>query len=230
MHVSHSFAPLLLKFTSVGRLLIVTEKVYALASVLAWFIITVCLLDSAYPVWYPYYGSWLVAFTMEVVLVTLSVIYRRPTTRLQFVRLGLTAFRISLIVSLLLLWFCERCAGRQYSQADEENQPLLSNSHVQGFSEDSGTTQGSAQYGSITTSGNGAESTDLEAKYKERERKAHKRVTDRLREDGNWWTYAKGFSVGLCRLALDSVVTKRRGRCSSPSCGRVKTTYSSCAC
>lgn len=153
------------------------------------------LLDSAYPVWYPYYGSWLIALVIEAVLITLSVGYSMPTTRLDSVVLGLAAARVGLLISLLLFLFGRRSTARRYSRGDEENQPLLAPSNVQGSSEDSGTAQSSTQYGSIPTGGSGVGNTDWEASDKERERKARQRVEDRLRDDGNWWTYAKGFSV-----------------------------------
>lgn len=161
------------------------------------------LLESAYPVWYPYYGSWLITLVVEIVLLTMSAVYHRPTVRFGFVRLGVEAFRICLLTSLLLLLFGGKCTGSRYNQADEENQPLLASSHIQASSEDSGTTPCSAHYGSTSTGGSGAGGTDWDAKDKERERRARKRVEDRLRDDGNWWTYAKGFSVNS--LSINSL-------------------------
>lgn len=145
--------------------------------------------------WYPYYGSWLITLVVEIVILTMSAVYHRPTIRFDFVRLGVESFRICLLVSLLLLLFGGRCIGSRNNQADEENQPLLTSPHIQDSSEDSGTTPRGAQYGSTSTNGSGAGGTDWDAKDKERERRARKRVEDRLRDNGNWWTYAKGFSV-----------------------------------
>lgn len=180
-----------------------SKQVYSLASVIVWFILIASLLDSAYPVWYPYYGSWLVALVVEIVLITLSVVDSMPTTTIDSVDLGLAAARVGLLISLLLFLFGRRITAGRYNQGDEENQPLLAPSHVQGSSEDSGVTQGSTQYGSISTDGSGAGKPDWETRAKERERKARQRVEDRLRDDGNWWTYAKGFSVR--HLPTDSV-------------------------
>ena len=161
------------------------------------------LLDSADPVWYPYWGSWLIGLVGEILLTTLSIIYHRPENALDFFRSGAVAFRMCFLLSVLLVLFGGRCTRRRHNYADEENQPLLASSRVQGSSDDSGATPGSAQYGSISTGGSGTPpvtntgAIDWEAKDMERERKARKRVEDRLRDNGNWWTYAKGFSVSF---------------------------------
>lgn len=169
-------------------------------SIIVWAILKVPLPDSAYPVWYPLYGSWIIILLGDIVLTVLSVIYRWPTSTLDILQLVVGTFRICLLLSMLLFLFRGRCTRGRYSQDDEENQPLLVSSRVQGPSEDSGATLVSTQYGSISGGESGAGSTDWEARDKERERKARKRVEDRLRDDGNWWTYAKGFSVSLLLL------------------------------
>lgn len=160
------------------------------------------LLESADPVWYPYYGSWLVVLVGEILLTTLSVIYHGPTNTLASIQLGVVALRICLLLSVLVVLFGGKCIRARNNQGDEENQPLLVSPHVQDSSEDSDTTRGSTKYGSISTGGYSVGNTEWEAKEKEREMKARKRVEDRLRNNGNWWTFAKGFSVSLLFFLL----------------------------
>jgi len=161
----------------------------------------VSLLDSAHPVWYPYYGSWLIAFIAELIFATLPLVYHRPTSSADLAQLALAAFRISLLLSLLFLLFGRRYPRARHNPSDEESQPLLASRHAQDSSEDSGRTQSSGKYGSFSTKGDSnaavesASDTDWEAKDKKKEQEARNRVADRLRNDGNWWTYATGFSV-----------------------------------
>jgi len=155
------------------------------------------LLESADPVWYPYYGSWLVVLVGEILLTTLSVIYHGPTNTIASIQLGVVAFRMCLLLSVLVVLFGGKCIRARYNQGDEENQPLLVSPHLHDSSEDSNTTRGSTQYGSFSPGGYRVGNTDWEAKQEEREMKARKRVEDRLRDNGNWWTYAKGFSVSV---------------------------------
>ncbi len=166
------------------------------------------MLDSAYPVWYPFYGSWLIALTLEIVATVLSIVYQWPKNTVDIVELGLAGLRMILLVLLLSCIFGRRCSGLRYTLNDEENQPLQKSGHTQDCYEGSGKTQSGTRYGSISTRNGGdlaaAEPVeddeepvedDDEAKESEMDRKARKRVEDRLKNDGNWWTYVKGFSV-----------------------------------
>ncbi|KAI9873720.1 MAG: hypothetical protein M1830_010691, partial [Pleopsidium flavum] len=176
-------------------------NVYAFSSVIVWFILTVSLLDSAYPVWYPYYGSWLLALAAELVFATLPIVYHRPRGSVDLAQLALAVFRMFLLVLLLFLLFGRRYSKARHGPIDEESQPLLAPRHAQDSTEDSGRTKCSGQYGSVSTNGDSttavdnASDIDWDAKNKKKEQDARRRVEDRLMNDGNWWTYAKGFSI-----------------------------------
>ena len=80
---------------------------------------------------------------------------------------------------------------------DEESTPLLR--HTQ----DSMT---NSKYGSTVSIVAGATSSfeevalDFEAQDLKKEQENLQHVEDRLKRDGNWWTYARGFSVSLASL------------------------------
>ena len=82
---------------------------------------------------------------------------------------------------------------------DEESTPLLA--HVQNASQDAQDSTENPKYGStvsIETDGtSSSENVDLdsEAQDLKEEQENRQHVEKRLKNDGNWWTYAKGFSV-----------------------------------
>lgn len=145
------------------------------------------LADSKHPVWYPYYGSWLLALIFEIVLFILSLTICRPLNHFGYTLLGIQIF--------WLLAFILLAALHGGTPVSEEHTPLLINTgqpdgHV-GLS--------NAKYGSTAVEKSSSDGADLEFEAEDR-KKEEERIKDikkRLTANGNWFTYACEFSIFL---------------------------------
>jgi hypothetical protein len=85
-----------------------------------------------------------------------------------------------------------------YENDDEERQSLLRKKLAPrpGSEESAEEAQNSTGYGS-TDNGTDSQESDRgeEDSYLKRQRESKEKIAKRLKNDGNWWTYAKGFSV-----------------------------------
>lgn len=124
---------------------------------------------------------------------------------LHYVLITVQAIRILNLVALPVVYLYLRNTGETHSVSDTESQPLLKKNTAPSGSESS------------TLNGNGYGTTDeataqdvdesdtasvtSEDSYLERQRKSEEAVSKRLKQDGNWWTYIKGFAV---RIQLQS--------------------------
>jgi hypothetical protein len=153
------------------------------------------LLDTKFPVWFPYCGSWLIALTAEIVLAALPSSLHAPKLQFEYIQLTVQVSRVCLLLLLIVVFFSTRKEGnRRDSGSDEESQALLANGHAV----EPGKPQSGNSYGSVPSS-NGAntpETGEESGDDPDRERKKQMRkLQERLVSDGNWWTYAKSFSV-----------------------------------
>ncbi|KAI9704233.1 MAG: hypothetical protein M1836_007094 [Candelina mexicana] len=154
--------------------------IYVLASFLVWGIQLVALTDTEYPVWYPYYGSWLITFIAEFTLLVLYNVPRRRHSPYETLQIVIQVLRICLLILLPCSLFGPSLsrANQLSGRNDEESQALLTPSpEAQGNAKASG-------YGTTDTKGK------LDAKEERR-----KRLQERLEKDGNWWNYMKGYSM-----------------------------------
>lgn len=110
--------------------------------------------------------------------------------------------RVVLFVILPLTYFGLRNDNKEYDNADAERQSLLRKKLAPkpGSSEDSATNTNG--YGgtetnqeSETTTANNSDGDDDEDYWAKQDREAQELIDKRLQQDGNWFTYAKGFSV-----------------------------------
>jgi hypothetical protein len=145
------------------------------------------LADSKHPVWYPYYGSWLLALILEIVLFSLSLTICRPLNHFGYTLLGI---QISRLLAFILL-----AALHGGTPVSEEHTPLLINTgqpngHV-GLS--------NATYGSTAVEKSSSDGADLEfeAEDRKKEEERLKDIEKRLTANGNWFTYACEFSIFL---------------------------------
>ena len=159
------------------------------------------LTDSQFPVWYPYYGTWIVGAIVEILLVWAHNWLHPPTSAFDFINIVEQSLRICTFLTLLALYFTLRNDPKQYDNTDAESQSLLRKKLAP---ESSGAGEPNG-YGA-TTDTNGAESetaaedTEEEDSWLAEQRKAKELIAKRLKQDGNWFTYAKGFTV--CYLAF----------------------------
>ncbi|KAI9724419.1 MAG: hypothetical protein M1812_000487 [Candelaria pacifica] len=153
--------------------------IYVLASALVWGIQLLALADTEKPVWYPYYGSWLITLIMELTLLVLHSVARPQQTTYEIIHIVIQGLRICLLVLLPCSLFGPNLIrSNQSSGNDEESQALLPAS-----SEDRENVKASG-YGTADSKGK------PDAKEEKR-----KRLQERLEKDGNWWNYMKSFSI-----------------------------------
>ena len=170
------------------------SNVYALASMLVWFVITVTLLGAGNNVWYPYQGSWILAFISEAIVYAIQLHGIHSLTGLEQAIFIVQALRLVLLFCLPLSTLVLGRTGSKKSHADEEAASLLTHSQ-----EVSGGSQKTTKYGSTSTTRrteNTSESTvEEEDEEIKAEREELKKIRERLKQSGNWWTYVRGFSV-----------------------------------
>lgn len=97
-------------------------------------------------------------------------------------------FRVCVFIILPLLYINTSNNDKSYDNFDAESQSLLRKKLDPHGSEESAANNG---YGSTTAAPKDADADS----YLERERKAKEAMEKRLKQDGNWFTYAKGFSM-----------------------------------
>jgi hypothetical protein len=162
----------------------------------------VALTDAKFPVWYPYYGTWFIGICVEITLLTLSNVYYPPKSTFDLAILVIQCLRVVTFIALVLLFFGLRNDTKEYDNADAEQQSLLRNKLAgkPGSPEDS-----SKGYG--TSTGTTTTSTISKASAQDswvvKQAKAQEMVQKRLKQDGNWFTYAKGFAVRFAPRAGD---------------------------
>ncbi|KAL2046293.1 hypothetical protein N7G274_001740 [Stereocaulon virgatum] len=165
-------------------------NVFALSSVLVWAILLVCF-DSKSSIWYPDCGTWLITIVAEIVLFALTLNHGITPSTFAYPHLVVQACRLIALVLLPTVLFS------RYSEkiaVDEESAPLLGQrkdllADVQISNEDS-------KYGSMSASSDEIEVEDDDDSDSEATKaKKEKELKDRLLANGNWFTYARSFSI-----------------------------------
>ena len=137
-----------------------------------------------------------------MLVLSLGLITYRPIMGIEHAQLGLEALRLFLLATLPVVTFAFLRTPNPDCGSDEEASPLLG--HSQGVSDES---QGSAgTYGSTVTQktiGNTSSTSnelieDLAQQELKQEQDDRERLSQRVKETGNWWAYAKKYSV-CCR-------------------------------
>ncbi|KAL7267837.1 hypothetical protein RUND412_009559 [Rhizina undulata] len=156
--------------------------IYVLSSVVVWGIIELALLDSTKPVWYPYYGTWLIALATEICLSAVPEYYHWSSNPFKLAKLGIKATRLLLLIFLPVCFWGFQIRDNREDATDEESTGLLSGI----TNSNDGTNYGSAE-------AEEADDDDYENSSEMRETRA--RMMKKLEESGNWWTYAKSFAI-----------------------------------
>lgn len=153
------------------------------------------------PVWYPFYGAWLIAIVMEPLLFAIDISATHPqqsSPTLVFVGIAFTGIRYIVLVSLVFTYFFLHGTVNEIA-TDEERSLLLpkpDRSSDGDCSADSG-------YGTNTeatnTDANNTETvnspSDPESPWERQERIAREQMEKRLKSEGSWFAYIKGFMV-----------------------------------
>jgi hypothetical protein len=163
------------------------------------------LSQEEYPVWYPYYGSWIMALVFDLALVALAIAFPDGRLRSPYALVGIVsmALRSAVFIGLAGLYLFQRdSAGQPSKSEDEESQPLLQDANGRADSTEHENQNGG--YGCMTTEAakkaKKAKTAADENPYERRQREARENIEKRLKEDGNWFTYIKRFTVwwSLC--------------------------------
>lgn len=182
-----------------------------LSCILVFGVVTVGLSGSENPVWYPIVGTLWMALAFEPIIEGLSLL-SQPLAELrleELVDIGLVAARYLAFVLAIIFFFEGAWSAKKEAGTDAERQSLLkpaedgvpeANSPV--TDETTGGEQQSG-YGSTSdeTSTASADATKTatsetaESPWEKRQRLAKEQMEKRLKEKGNWFTYAKSFLV-----------------------------------
>ena len=177
-------------------------QVYLIASTIAFCAQALALTDSKFPVWYPYYGTWFFGLVVELVLAVVPNVFRRPNCVYDYVVIAIQGLRICIFVILPSLYFGLRNDKKEYDNCDAERQTLLAKKLAPRAGSSDDTAANGNGYGA-TTDANAQESDTAdnasdagsEDSWLAEQRKAQELIDKRLQQDGNWFTYAKGFTV-----------------------------------
>ncbi|KAK6865677.1 vacuolar ABC heavy metal transporter [Apiospora arundinis] len=156
-------------------------------------------------VWYPFYGSWLIALAVEPIIATFSILssIQKPdqSTVYLWVNVAIAAARYLVLALTVIVYFVWRARPEQTSEGDESD-PLLpktsSRSGEGNYSGDSGYgTNSEGNTDATNTQTTNTETTnspsDGESPWERQEREAREKVEKRLKSEGSWVAYAKGF-------------------------------------
>lgn len=161
--------------------------------------------DATNPVWYPYLGTLGIALVFEPAIGILSVLVRSAGALdfTGFFDLSALAIRYLAVLLALAFYFEGNRSAREEKGTDSERQSLLkANGHASHDSDSDDQGAGAQQDGyggtssdSSTDSNQSSDTDDDENPYERRQRQASEQMEKRLKEKGNWVTYAKSFRV-----------------------------------
>jgi hypothetical protein len=155
-------------------------------------------------VWYPHYVSWLLAILFELILLIITAIFGAPNGPFDFFTIALQSLRLCTFMTLLGLYMGLYNRKEVYNMDDTERQSLLKD--VAGQQSIGAKTQSAGGYGATAgrSTKNGDTRDDVENDdWMKNKRKDRERIVKRLKQDGNWWTYAKGFAVSTLAVVSD---------------------------
>ncbi|EDO04003.1 hypothetical protein SS1G_06485 [Sclerotinia sclerotiorum 1980 UF-70] len=187
--------------------------VYLISSLLVFMVEIIALADTKFPEWYPYYGTWFIGLFVELCLIIFPNVFTPPTnSAFDYIFLTVQVIRIFNLTALPIIYFYLRNSDKTQDGADAERQSLLKKPSVPSSSGSStlngngyGTTDQTTDQGSQSAEDDSdTASVASEDSYLERQRKSKEAVAKRLEQDGNWWTYLKGFSV--IPMVIDLVI------------------------
>ena len=166
------------------------ENIYTLSEALVWLVMFAACWGNESHQWYPYYGTWILTMVCDLVIIGLSGLAYLSNDPLRWAQVALHSLRILLTVFLLPVYLFLKSYKEQ---RDEEASPLLQPEDGVSKSQPAPKTG----YGStISDESAFAPDNEDEATKEERELKEKMdRLKERLKKEGNWFTYIKGFSV-----------------------------------
>ncbi|KAL8937206.1 MAG: hypothetical protein Q9211_003802 [Gyalolechia sp. 1 TL-2023] len=177
----------------------VAANVNSISLFLLWSTEAIILHHTRRPVWYLYYGSWLITLAFEIVILSLFASQRTVLRPAGLVLVVMRASRVAALLGLVARYVTLRIGIRQL-WSDEESASLLGRKAVPNSRHNS-TLNSPGDYGStaVTTAAHypstDTEDSDLEDQVDRESKNKQRPVTERLKRDGNWFTYLRGFSI-----------------------------------
>ncbi|KAJ8123696.1 hypothetical protein ONZ43_g414 [Nemania bipapillata] len=168
--------------------------------------------DATDVVWYPYYGSWLMASLFEVAIAVIDFLIAHEASNVHldahpeielpaFIRLdaAFSVVRFVIMLAIILIHFSSY-DSIDADGSDEERSPLVPKPD-QGLSNGNGSTDSgygtnSEATNTETTNTETANSpTDPESPWERQQRLLREKMEKRLKSEGSWIAYVKGFMV-----------------------------------
>ncbi|KAA8634633.1 hypothetical protein SMACR_02948 [Sordaria macrospora] len=175
-----------------------------LSSILVFGVEFAGLVHSKAPVWYPFIGSFVIALLFEPLIAALSFLARPPSTLTysDILTISITAARYLALTLAVAAHIEATCSFRREKGTDAERQGLLKASNSSSTTDVSASQDGENPtngYGSTSTTPTDESSSPsndrIESPYERRQRQAAELMEKRLKEKGNWVTYAKSFMI-----------------------------------
>ncbi|KAK3496836.1 uncharacterized protein B0T23DRAFT_393161 [Neurospora hispaniola] len=175
-----------------------------LSSILVFGVEFAGLVHSKAPVWYPFIGSFVMALLLEPLIAALSFLARSsPTLSYSDIfSISTISARYLALALAVAAHITATCSFRREKGSDAERQGLLkasnSSSTTEVFANQDGDNS-TNDYGSTSTNSTDESSSPpndrVESPYERRQRQAAELMEKRLKEKGNWVTYAKSFMI-----------------------------------
>ena len=140
---------------------------------------------------------------IETGLLVGPAMLERPVNSYDFITISISSLRICNFIVLLCVYFAPTKDEDAHENDDTERQSLLRNEVGSGISNpeesalntnDCGANDDSSDDGSQKKT---EEEEIAEDYWFKRQQEDEEKISKRLKEDGNWWTYCKGFFVSL---------------------------------
>lgn len=167
-----------------GPLASTASNIYAQSHCLIYLILPILLWATNKHQWYPHYGAWIVTLILDIVTSGLLMDDYWPANSVEWYQVALHGVRIVTLCFLLSLFFI---TGNSKFTKDEEQTPLLKEVDTPGKS---------SRYGGTDAEETTAKRRDeaLDKAEKELREKVQK-LEERLKENGDWFTYIKNFAI-----------------------------------
>ena len=152
------------------------SNVYSLSGVVLWTVFLATFVNSDQHPRYPYTFSWVLTLAADVSASALTAVETGPSSLADWSLLGLQTVRDVVIVALVILCYI---SNQRESRKDEDTEPLLG-----------------SERGVGATPNDEEEEDEMDDYNKEREERKAK-LKARLKEEGNWFTYLRAYTVFL---------------------------------
>lgn len=154
-------------------------------------------------VWFPFYGSWVLALVFEPLIVVLDIIvearkHQQNPSIFLWTTVSISVARFVLLLTTVLVYFLLRGKVETDGTADERS-PLVPKP---GQRPGGGSCSADSGYGTNSEGNTEVPNTDAtnspseaESPWERQQREAREQIEKRLKSEGSWIAYAKGFLV-----------------------------------